>query len=149
MAVGKVTVLNAALKKIGGGVIDLDSNAFKVALLESGQSIDATFTGVSGDARFSDLTDEASGTGYTAGGEALANVTWNQIGAVVTFGADPSTWTALDVTAKYGMIYKNGGNNDLLAFFDVDDSLPAGRVISGTDFTINWTGGMFTLTRID
>lgn len=149
MAVGKFTVLNIALKKIGAGTIDLDSNAFKVALLGDGQPIAADFVGVSADARFSDLTDEVVGSGYTAGGVALSNVTWSQAGAVVTFGADPSSWNALTVTAKYAVVYRNGGNNDILGFFDIDSALPAGRVIGGSDFTINWTGGMFTLTRVD
>lgn len=149
MAVGKFTVLNIALKKIGAGTIDLDSNAFKVALLGDGQPIAADFVGVSADARFSDLTDEVVGSGYTAGGVALSNVTWSQAGPVVTFGADPSSWTALTATAKYAVVYRNGGNNDILGFFDIDSALPAGRVISGSDFTINWTGGLFTLTRVD
>lgn len=149
MAVGKVTVLNLALRKIGAGIIDLDSNAFKVALLGPAQPIDAAFAGASTDARFADLTDEVTGAGYAAGGDALSNVTWSQVDAVVTFGADPTIWTGLDATVKYAAIYKVGGNADLLAFFDIDDSLPAGRVISGSDFTINWTGGLFTLTRVD
>ena len=149
MAVGKFTVLNLALKKLGAGIIDLDSHSFKVALLGDGQAIAADFVGSSTDARFSDLTDEVVGTGYTSGGATLANVTLNQASAIVTFGADPSTWTGLDVTAKYAVVYRNGGNGDILGFFDIDDSLPAGRVIAGTDFTINWTGGLFTLTRVD
>ena len=147
MAVGKVTVFDRALTKIGAGVIDLDTNAFKVALLGDGQAMSAAFAGTSTDARFSDLTDEISGTGYTAGGVALANVTWARASAIVTFGADPSVWTGLNATVKWAVIYKNGGNNDLLAFFDIDDALPAGRVISSSDFTINWSGGIFTLTR--
>lgn len=147
MAVGKVTVLDRALTKIGGGVIDLDSNAFKVALVGPGQPIAADFAGASGDARFADLTDEVVGTGYTAGGAALANVVWNRAGAVVTFNADAVTWSALDATVKYAVIYKTAGNGDILAFFDIDDALPAGRVISGSDFTINWQAAIFTLTR--
>ena len=62
MAVGKVTVFDRALTKIGAGVIDLDTNAFKVALLGDGQAMSAAFAGTSTDARFSDLTDEVSGT---------------------------------------------------------------------------------------
>lgn len=149
MAVGKVTVLDIALRKIGAGIIDLDSDAFKVALLEDGQPIAADFSGTSGDARFADLTAEVVGSGYTAGGEALANVTWTRAGAVVSLNADPTSWSGLDATVKYAAIYKAAGNGDILAFFDVDDALPAGRVINSSDFTINWTGGLFSLTRVD
>lgn len=147
MAVGTITVFDRALTKIGGGVIDLDTNAFKVALLGDGQAMSAAFSGASADARFADLTDEVAGAGYTAGGVALANVTWARASSIVTFGADPAVWTGLDATVKWAVIYKNGGNNDLLAFFDIDDALPAGRVIATSDFTINWSGGIFTLTR--
>lgn len=149
MAVGKATVLDIALRKIGAGIIDLDSHSFKVALLDSSQPITAAFTGTSTDARFADLTGEVVGAGYTAGGAALANVTWTQAAAVMTLGADATNWTALNVTTKYAVIYRNGGNGDILAFFDVDTSLPAGRVIAGSDFTINWSAGIFTLSRND
>lgn len=149
MAVGKVTVLDIALRKIGAGIIDLDSDSFKVALLGDAQAIAADFAGASTDARFADLTAEIVGAGYTAGGAALSNVTWTRAGAVVTMAADPTTWNGLDATVKYAVIYKIGGNADLLAFFDIDNALPAGRVIAGSDFTINWTGGLFTLTRVD
>ncbi len=149
MAVGKVTVLDIALRKIGAGIIDLDSDAFKVALLEDGQAIAADFSGTSGDARFADLTAEVSGAGYTPGGADLANVTWTRAGGVVTLNADPTTWSGLDATVKYAAIYKAAGAGDILAFFDVDDANPAGRVVANSDFTINWTNGLFTLTRVD
>lgn len=149
MAVGKVTVLDIALRKIGAGIIDLDSDSFKVALLGDAQAVAADFAGASTDARFADLTAEVAGAGYTAGGAALANVTWTRAGPVVTLSADPTTWSGLDATVKYAAIYKTAGNADLLAFFDIDNALPAGRVIAGSDFTINWTGGLFTLTRVD
>lgn len=149
MAVGKVTVLDIALRKIGAGTIDLDSDAFKVALLGPGQVVAGDFAGASGEARFVDLTDEVSGTGYAPGGAALANVLWTRAGAVVTFNADAVTWTGLDATVKYAVIYKAGGAGDILAFFDIDDAQPGGRIISGSDFTINWQSAIFTLTRVD
>ena len=55
-----------------------------MVLLGDGQAMSAAFAGTSTDARFSDLTDEVSGTGYTAGGVALANVTWARASAIVT-----------------------------------------------------------------
>lgn len=149
MAVGKVTVLDLALRKIGSGAIDLDSDAFKVALLGPDQAINAAFVGASGEARFVDLTDEVSGPGYVAGGAALANVTWVRAAAVVTFNADAVTWSSLDATVKYAVIYKASGAGDILAFFDIDDAQPGGRIISGSDFTINWQSAIFTLTRVD
>lgn len=149
MAVGKVTVLDTALRKLGAGIIDLDSDTFKVALLGADQPVAADFSGVSGDARFADLTDEVIGAGYTAGGQSLSNASWEGSGPAVAFSADPVTWPGLDATVKYAVIYKTAGNRDILAFFDIDDALPGGRVVSSSDFTINWTGGLFSLTRQD
>lgn len=45
MAAGIFTVLDIALRKIGAGVIDLDSDTFKVALLTSTQAITESFSG--------------------------------------------------------------------------------------------------------
>lgn len=149
MPVGKFTVLDIAMRKIGGGVIDLDTDSFNVVLTTSAQAITAAFTGTSTDARYSDLTAEATGTGYTAGGAALVSPTWTQAPGVTTFNADPTSWTALDTTFKYGLIVKDGGNDDIVGFFDVDDASPTGRTIASADFVINWTGGVFTLTRVD
>jgi hypothetical protein len=148
MAVGKFTVLDIAMRKIGAGQIDLDSDAFKVALTTGDQAITASFSGASNDALYSDLTSEASGAGYTAGGADLVAPSWTRAGSVVTMGADPTEWTALDTTFKYAVVYKTG-TGDILGFFDVDDANPAGRVVANSDFIINWTNGLFTLTRVD
>lgn len=148
MAAGIFTVLDIALRKIGAGTIDLDTDSFKVALLTADQAITASFAGASNDARYADLTNEVVGSGYTAGGKAMSNVTWTRSVAVVTMGADPTTWSGLTATIKYAVAYKTGGNADILGFFDVDDADPAGRVVTGADFVINWSSGLFTLTRV-
>lgn len=147
MAAGIFTVLDIALRKIGAGVIDLDSDTFKVALLTSTQAITESFSGASNDARYTDLTDQVVGAGYTAGGVTMSNVTWIRSGAVVSMGADPTSWTTLTATIKYAVVYKTGGNGDILGFFDVEEDDPAGRVVTAADFVINWTSGLFTLTR--
>lgn len=147
MAAGPVTVLNIAREKIGEGVINLESNDFRVVLATSAQAIDATFLGTSGDARYSDLTAELVGAGYTAGGAELENSTWARSGGTVTFAADPTTWLSLTGEFKYGIIRKDGGNNDILAFFDVETLDPDGRSVTAADFVVNWTGGLFTLTQ--
>ena len=148
MAAGPVTVLNVALEKIGAADIDLAADSFVVVLCGSAQVLNAAFTGTSGEALYSDLTDEVSGTGYTPGGEALANPTWNRAGAVVTFAADATSWDALSATVKYAVVCRDdGGPADILAIVDVETDDPSGRVSAGGDFIINWTGGLFTLTR--
>lgn len=146
MAVGKFTVLDISMRKIGAAEIDLDSTTFKVALTASAQALAANFVGASGNALYGDLTAEVTGAGYTAGGADLENSTWTRSGAVVTMNADPTQWTSLNTTFKYAVVYETV-SGAILGFFDVDDGDPVGRVVSNSDFIINWTSGLFTLTR--
>lgn len=149
MAIGSVTVLNIAKKKLADGTIDLDTHAFKLVLTGSAQAITAAFSGGSGDARYADLTDEvANGAGYTTGGATLDSVTWTRSGGTVTFDAADETFTALTKTFKYGVIVDDSATNkDILAFFDFDDSSGSATVtVSGTNYQITWNAsGLFTL----
>lgn len=59
-----------------------------------------------------DVTGEITGTGYTAGGQALTGVTWtwdaaNKRGVL---GANTVTWTAATFTARYAVIYRDAGS---------------------------------------
>ena len=93
-------------------------------------------------------TEATGGTGYTAGGQALANVT---VTTVTTndakFDADDLTWTASggSIVAAYAIIYNDTDTDDPpLAFIDFDGSQSAG---DGTDFKIVWNAnGIFTFT---
>lgn len=148
MAAGQVIVLDRALRKLADGTFDLDSQSFKVALLGDDQALAASFAGGSGNALYSDLTDEVVGSGYTAGGASLVSPAWTRLGAVVSFTADPTVWTSLTAQMKYAAIYLDGGAGDILCYFDLETTDPSGRTSSGGDFTINWTGSVFTLTRV-
>lgn len=147
MAAGNVTVLNVALDKLGRKVFDLDADSFNVVLTTNAQALSASFTGSSGQARYADLTAEVVGTGYTAGGEPLGDATWTRSGAVLTFAAPATTWDALTATMKYAVICLATGTKDILAIVDLETTDAAGRTSAGGDFIINWTGGLFTLTR--
>lgn len=147
MAAGIVTVLNVALDKLGRKVFDLDADSFNVVLTTNAQALSASFTGASGQARYADLTAEVVGTGYTAGGEPLGDATWTRSGAVLTFAAPATTWDALTATMKYAVICLATGTKDILAIVDLETTDAAGRTSAGGDFIINWTGGLFTLTR--
>lgn len=145
MAAGPVTVLDVALPKLSGD-FDLGADAFKVALCGASQELDAGFTGGSGDALYSDLTDEVVGDGYTAGGADLNNVSWTLVGSEAVFAADPSTWVGAVFTAKYAVIYRPAGAGEILAIVDLDVG-GSGRAVSGTDFILNWTSDLFVLRR--
>jgi hypothetical protein len=118
-------------------------DTYKVKLYASATftASDTTLAGITG-------TEATTGTGYTAGGQALSNVA---VTTVTTndakFDADDLTWTASggSITASYAVIYNDTDANDPpLAFINFDGSQSAG---DGTDFKIVWNAsGIFTFT---
>lgn len=95
---------------------------------------------------FSDITNEVSGTGYTAGGVTLASKTYAASALVTTFDfADPS-WTTASFTARYAIFYKSTGTSTtspLIAYadFGADNTVSAGTFT----LTVN-ASGLFTIT---
>ncbi len=127
-------VYNALKKNIMNGGIDLDSDTIKVALVTSSYTPDQD-----SDEDFADVTNEVSGTGYTAGGAELANkaVTADNTDDEGVFDADNVTWSSSSITARGAVIYKSTGTpaNDLLiAYIDFGED----KVSSDGDFTITW-----------
>lgn len=55
------------------------------------------------------LAHEASGTGYTAGGQALASITTirDDTNDRILWGADDPQWTNITITFRYAVLYKN------------------------------------------
>ena len=124
--------------------IDLNSDTIKVALATSAYTPDQ-------DAHdfFNDVTNEVTGTGYTAGGATLGSPTFSYTGASNTFafdGADVS-WPTSTITARYAIVYDStpgtAATNPLIGYVDfgADVSTTAGT------FTITWdAAGIFTVT---
>lgn len=116
---------NAAKLKImrGGGSVDLANDAIKWVLCASSQALPATFTGSSGDCRYSDLTGElTTANGYTAGGLAMTGQSLLLSGASVVWNSDNPLWTLSgSITFKYLVAYDNTtANKDLLCVADMD-----------------------------
>lgn len=93
-------------------------------------------------------TEASTGTGYTAGGAALTNVTVTvETTNDAKFDADDVTWTASGgpIAAAFGVIYNDTDADDPpLAYIDFDGLQSAG---DGTDFKIVWNAsGIFTFT---
>ena len=116
--------------EILGGDFDFSSGTaqtFKIALFTSSATLGATTTAYS-------VTNEVSGTGYTAGGNTLtisANPASSGNTAFLDF-AD-TTWSTATITAHGALIYlANGGTNPAVAVLDfgTDKTSTAG------DFTI-------------
>lgn len=150
MAAGNVTVLDIALEKIARADFNFDTDVYSLVLVTKDQPLTAAFAGASGQALYSDLTNEVVGAGYTAGGAAMTDVSVSRTGSVVNISSPPITWPSASVTAKYGVICLDngtGGPFDILAFFDLETTDPDGRSSNGGDLTINFASGLFTLTR--
>lgn len=135
-------VYNSFKKDIMNGSIDLDTDTIKVALVTSTYTPD-----IDANTKFSDVTNEVTGTGYTAGGATLASVTvtadtTNDKGV---FDAADVTWTTSTITARGAVIYKSTGTastSNLVGYVDFG----ADKTSSAGDFTISWnSGGILTL----
>jgi len=127
-------VYNSFKSNIMNGSIDLDTDTIKVALVTSSYTPNADTH-----QDFADVTNEVTGTGYTAGGETLANtaVTTDTTDDEGVFDADDVTWSASTITARGAVIYKDTGSaatSLLIGFIDFtsDQASTAG------DFTIQW-----------
>jgi hypothetical protein len=97
----------------------------------------------------SDITNEVSGTGYTAAGATLANKALTYTGGtnVIMFDADDVAWTSSTITARYAVIYDATPASDatrpLLGYIDFG----ADQTTSNGTFTITFAaGGILTIT---
>ena len=101
-------------------------SSFKIALYTSSATLGATTTAYS-------ATNEVSGTGYTAAGEALTNVTPTTSGTTALTDFADQTWASSTITARGALIYNDTAAGDpavLVLDFGADKTSTAG------DFTI-------------
>jgi hypothetical protein len=117
-------------KALLDGEMDFSSNtsqSFKIALYTSSANLGASTTAYS-------TTNEASGTGYTAGGASLTIAT-NPTSSGTTAYLDFSdvTWSSSSITARGALIYKSGGTNPAVAVLDFGEDKDS-------------TSGSFTIT---
>ena len=127
-------VYNYTKAELLRGHIALDSDTIKVALVTSSYTPD-----IDTHENFDDITNEVSGTGYTAGGAALANkaVTKDTTDDEGVFDADDLTWSSASITARAAIVYKDTGTpatSQLVAYIDFTED----KTASGGDFTIQW-----------
>lgn len=127
-------IYNSFKKKIMDGSIDLDTDTIKVALVTSAYTPDQ-------DAHdfFDDVTNEVTGTGYTAGGASLANkaVTADNTDNEGVFDADDTVWSTSTITARGAVIYKSTGTastSALICYLDFGSD----KVSTAGTFTIAW-----------
>lgn len=135
-------IYNSFKKKIMDGSIDLDTDTIKVALVTSSYTPDQDVHDF-----FDDITNEVSGTGYTAGGASLANkaVTQDNTNNKGVFDADDVTWSTSTITARGAVLYKSTGTASTSALICYID-FTSDKSSSGGNFTIQWNAsGILTL----
>lgn len=131
------------LQKLVSGTIDLDTDTFKMMLTTSAYTpnIDTH------DFR-DDVTNEVTGTGYTAGGATLSGVgvTYDAASNQVRVTWTDPTWPSSTITARTAVIYKSRGGaasaDELLAY--VTES--ADVTSTGATFTVDMANPALTLT---
>lgn len=100
-------------------------NTFKIALFTSSATLDSSTTAYS-------VTNEASGTGYTAGGNTLTNISPTASGTTAYVDFNDSTWSTSTITARGALIYNSSSVNYpnaavIVLDFGADKSSSAGN----------------------
>lgn len=133
---------NNGKKKLMDGSIDLDTDTIKVAFTTSSYT-----PNIDSHDFFDDITNEVSGTGYSAGGYTLSNksVTVDTTNDRAVFDADDISSSNTTITFRYGIIYKStgtAGTSPLIAVLDFGTD----RVYSAETVYIQWnSNGIFYL----
>jgi hypothetical protein len=116
-----------------GGTHDLDTHSIKLALIK------ATPTGTYGAAttNYSDVTgnsDEATGTGYTAGGQVLDSVTISTDGTTAIIDIADEVFTSSTISADGCIIYNASASDAAIAVIDFGGT----KTSTNGDYTIQF-----------
>jgi hypothetical protein len=116
--------------------VDWDSDTIKVALVSSSYTPNQDTHDYWDDV----VANEISGTGYTAGGQALASktITYDSASNVITLDAADTVWSNATVTARYAVIYDDAGATNsqkvLIGYLDFGSDQSS----TNAAFTITW-----------
>ena len=129
---------------LGNKEIDLNSDTFKVMLCTSTYTPDQDLHNYK-----DDVTNEVTGTGYTAGGATILNPAFSYTTGTNVFkwDGDDVSWASSTITARYAVIYDDTPATDatkpLIGYVDFGADVSSS---SGT-FSITWSAsGIFTVT---
>ena len=102
-------------------------DTYKIALFTSAATLDASTTTYS-------TANEVSGTGYTAGGNVLTNVTPTTSGTTAFVDFDDTTFTNATITAAGALIYNSTDGDRAVAVLDFGGD----KTSTNGDFTIQF-----------
>jgi hypothetical protein len=132
------------MSHMANGTVDFDTDTIKVMLTTSAYTPDQD----THDFR-DDVTNEISGTGYTAGGAAISSRTrsYDAASNEVRLGGADVSWSSASFTARYAVLYKARGGassaDELLAWVD----FAADQSVSSGTFTLQWASdGILKIT---
>ena len=111
-------IYNSCLDDLSNNNIDFGADTFKVMLVTSSYTPDKDVHD-----KLDDVTNEVTGTGYTAGGATSAcTVTKDVANDKVTLGFAAVNWSSSTITAAGAVIYKSRGgaasSDELVAYID-------------------------------
>ena len=127
--------------------LQLGADALKISLLKATASGSGTYGAAS--TNYSNITgssDETSGSGYSAGGNALTNVTPVAAGTTAICDFSDTTWSSASFTSCGAMIYNTNDSNSACAVL----SFSGDQTVSTGDFTIQFlaAGASTAIIRI-
>lgn len=102
-------------------------DTFKIALFTSAATLGASTTAYS-------VTNETSGTGYTAGGNTLTNVTPTTSGTTAFTDFADTTWSTASITARGALIYNSTDSDKAVVVLDFGSD----KTSTNGDFTIQF-----------
>jgi hypothetical protein len=102
-------------------------DTFKIALFTSSATLGAATTAYS-------VTNEVSGTGYTAGGNTLTNVTPSTSGTTAFTDFADTTWSSATITARGALIYNSTDSDKAVVVLDFGSD----KTSTNGDFTIQF-----------
>jgi len=105
------TVCTTFKSELLKGLHDFSSDTFKIALYTSSATSLADYTVYA-------VTNEASGTGYSAGGIALSGGTVALSGTTAYADFTDAAYTSITITARYALIYNTSESNKACFFLD-------------------------------
>ena len=122
---------NSFKQELLGGVHDLDTHTLKIALIKASPS--GTYGAAT--TNYSDVTgnsDEASGTGYSAGGQNLDSASISLSGSTAFVDFADEVFSTLTISADGAIIYNSSASNKAIAVFNFGSTVTA----TNGDFTV-------------